>query len=78
MTGRANTGLGAFSLSANTTGQNNVASGVSALAANTTGNNNTASGVQALFSNRYGQLKYCVRSILALFKYDRQLQYRDG
>src|SRR6201999_1626047 len=38
MTGGANTGFGAFSLSANTTGQNNMASGVSALAANTTGN----------------------------------------
>jgi hypothetical protein len=54
MTGKSNTGLGAFSLGSNTTGQNNMAAGVSALAANTEGYNNTAIGVQALFSNETG------------------------
>jgi hypothetical protein len=54
MTGYYNTGIGGFSLSANTTGAENTAIGLDALCSNTTGNNNTANGTQALQNNTTG------------------------
>ena len=50
MSGFGNTGVGTFTISANTTGDYNTSEGNSALANNFTGNNNTAIGFQALYS----------------------------
>jgi len=52
--GTANTKIGAFALSANTTGSWNTANGEAALEFNTAGNWNTANGVSALWSNTTG------------------------
>lgn len=48
------TGLGYFSLSANTSGVNNTGVGASTLRANTTGTQNVALGASALFTNTTG------------------------
>ncbi len=50
MSGFGNTGIGTYTLSANTTGTYNTSEGNSALANNLTGNNNTAIGFQALYA----------------------------
>lgn len=52
--GPANTGLGYFSLRANTSGTNNTAVGFNSLFSNISGSNNTAHGNQALFLNTTG------------------------
>ncbi len=49
-----NTGLGYFSLNANTSGNKNTATGANTLRANTTGVNNTASGYAAIYANTTG------------------------
>ena len=52
--GDANTAVGTFALSSNTTGVFNTAVGVSALVSNTTASYNTAVGLAALSSNTTG------------------------
>ena len=53
-TGRLNTGIGCFSLQANTTGEGNTANGDFSLAVNSTGGYNTAVGAFSLQSNSIG------------------------
>lgn len=54
--GSYNTGVGYFSLQANTTGTNNTGVGYYALSKNTTGYQNTGTGSNALYNNRTGIL----------------------
>jgi len=53
-TGSYNTGVGAYTLDANSSGASNVAVGYAALSANTTASNNTAVGTSALAANTTG------------------------
>jgi hypothetical protein len=52
--GTANTAIGYYALTSNTTGRENTASGTAALGNNTTGNDNTANGHAAMNSNTTG------------------------
>lgn len=61
--GDSNTGVGAYTLRANTSGYNNSSVGSRALYSNTTGINNTAMGASSLYSNTTGRYNTAVGRI---------------